>query len=157
MTDQELQQLVEQLSLQFFGKPFHHRARFNSRLRTTGGRYLLQSHDIELNPRHLVEHGEPELIAIIKHELCHYHLHLEKRGYKHSDRDFKELLKQVGGSRYCKRVGTDPAVLPYRYELRCLACGLSYKRKRKMNPARYRCGRCGGRLKRLELTVPVRE
>jgi SprT-like protein len=65
MTDQELQKLVEEISNQYFAVPFRHQARFNSRLRTTGGRYLLRSHDIELNPRHLAEHGEEELIATI--------------------------------------------------------------------------------------------
>ena len=39
-----------------------------------------------------------ELIGIIKHELCHYHLHLEGKGYQHRDKDFKELLKKVGGT-----------------------------------------------------------
>lgn len=34
---------------------------------------------------------------IIKHELCHYHLHLRGMGYKHRDADFKTLLAQVGG------------------------------------------------------------
>jgi SprT-like protein len=155
MTDQELQQLVETISLQFFSKPFRHRARFNSRLRTTGGRYLLRTHDIELNPRHFEEHGEAELIAIIKHELCHYHLHLEKRGYKHSDREFKELLREVGGSRYCRQVTGGRVTLPYRYELVCVQCGMSYKRKRKMNPARYRCGRCGGKLKLKQMAGPA--
>ncbi len=155
MTDQELQQLVEAISLQFFAKPFRHRARFNGRLRTTGGRYLLRTHDIELNPRHLEEHGEEELIAIIKHELCHYHLHLEKRGYKHSDRDFKELLRHVGGSRYCQQVGAGRVTLPFKYELVCLQCGMNYKRKRKINPARYRCGRCSGKLKLRQLTGPA--
>jgi SprT-like protein len=154
MTEQDLQRLVETISLQFFAKPFRHRARFNRRLRTTGGRYLLRTHDIELNPRHLEEHGQAELISIIKHELCHYHLHLEKRGYKHSDRDFKELLKQVGGSRYCRQVGPGRASLPFRYELVCRECGMSYKRKRKMNPARYRCGRCRGRLSLRQLDQP---
>lgn len=96
MTDQELQALVEAVSAQYFARPFRHQARFNSRLRTTGGRYLLRSHDIEINPRHLEQHGEEELIGIVKHELCHYHLHLEKKGYQHKDRDFQELLKQVG-------------------------------------------------------------
>ena len=42
-----------------------------------------------------------ELIRIIKHELCHYHLHLEGKGYKHRDQDFKELLQKVGASRFC--------------------------------------------------------
>jgi SprT-like protein len=151
MTDQELQTLVETISEAFFGKPFRHRARFNRRLRTTGGRYLLHSHDIELNPRHLQEHGEAELIGIIKHELCHYHLHLEKRGYRHRDREFRELLKQVGGSRYCQQVSGGRTRLPYRYELVCRECGMRYKRKRKMNPARYRCGRCRGKLSLREL------
>ena len=45
--------------------------------------------------------GMDELISIIKHELCHYHLHQEGKGYKHRDKDFKELLQKVGGSRYC--------------------------------------------------------
>ncbi|WP_126425063.1 SprT family protein [Brevibacillus marinus] len=151
MTDQQLQVLVEQISLAYFGRPFRHRARFNPRLRTTGGRYLLTSHDIELNPLHLREHGEAELIGIIKHELCHYHLHLAGRGYRHKDGDFRRLLSQVGGSRYCKQVGNKARASAFKYELRCLACGMSYKRKRKMNPARYVCGRCRGRLQLLAL------
>ncbi|HZG81526.1 MAG TPA: SprT family protein [Brevibacillus sp.] len=146
MTDQELQKLVEEISSRFFGVAFRHQARFNGRLRTTGGRYLLRTHDIEINPRHLQEHGEEELVGIIKHELCHYHLHLAKRGYRHADRDFQQLLQQVGGSRYCQQVGNGRTQLPYRYELLCQSCGMSYKRKRKMNPTRYRCGRCNGKL-----------
>jgi SprT-like protein len=146
MTEQELQKLVEAISAEHFSMPFRHRARFNHRLRTTGGRYLLKTHDIELNPRHLQEHGEAELIGIIKHELCHYHLHLAGKGYKHADRDFKTLLAQVGGSRYCQQVGEGRRSLPFKYELICRQCGMSYKRKRKLNPARYRCGRCGGKL-----------
>jgi SprT-like protein len=146
MTEQELQKLVEAISAEYFFKPFRHRARFNHRLRTTGGRYLLNTHDIELNPRHLQEHGESELIGIIKHELCHYHLHLAGKGYRHADRDFKTLLARVGGSRYCQQVGAGRKSLPLKYELICRECGMSYKRKRKLNPARYRCGRCRGRL-----------
>lgn len=146
MTDQELQRLTEEISLRFFGRRFAHQARFNNRLRTTGGRYLLRSHDIELNPKHLTEHGEEELVGIIKHELCHYHLHLQKKGYKHADTDFKTLLRQVGGSRYCQSVGKKPNVRPYLYELVCQDCAMSYKRKRKMDPTRYACGRCRGKL-----------
>jgi len=152
MTNQELQALVEEISLRDFGKPFRHQARFNRRLRTTGGRYLLRSHDIEFNPRHLDEHGRDELIGIIKHELCHYHLHMEGRGYKHADADFKQLLRKVGGSRYCQSVGTGRQTLPYKYELRCLACGMSYKRKRKVDVSRFVCGRCRGKLQLRPLT-----
>ena len=37
MDDIELQRLVEEISLAEFGKPFRHKAYFNSRLKTTGG------------------------------------------------------------------------------------------------------------------------
>ena len=42
MDEQEIQRLVEEVSLQCFGMPFLHKAMFNSRLRTTGGRYLFE-------------------------------------------------------------------------------------------------------------------
>lgn len=155
MTDQELQILVESVSQQSFAKPFRHQARFNARLRTTGGRYLLKTHDIEINPRHLTEHGEAELLGIIKHELCHYHLHLERKGYRHADQDFKTLLKAVGGSRYCQSLPTvGRKTRSYKYELLCEHCGMSYKRKRKMDPTRYVCGRCRGRLRLRALPAP---
>ena len=87
--------------MNFFKKTFIHYAYFNPRLRTTGGRYLLRSHDIEINKKYYDERGIEELIGIIKHELCHYHLHLEKKGYQHRDADFKKLLKKVGAPRFC--------------------------------------------------------
>jgi len=106
LNERELQQLTEHISQQFFGKTFRHQAVFNDRLKTTGGRYLLGTHNIELNRRYLEEHGREELIGIIKHELCHYHLHLEGKGYQHRDRDFKALLKQVGAPRFCTPLKT---------------------------------------------------
>lgn len=147
MTNEQLQAWVERVSLHFFKRPFSHKATFNSRLRSTGGRYFTHTHNIEINPRQLEAFGEEETEKIIKHELCHYHLHILKRGYKHQDQDFKQLLKQVGGSRYCQAVPTDKAsVRPYKYELICQKCQYSYKRKRKVNVLRYRCGKCGGKL-----------
>lgn len=146
MTDQDLQQLVEQVSRESFGKEFRHRATFNGRLRTTGGRYMLRSHDIEINPHHYQLHGLDATIATIKHELCHYHLHLEKRGYRHQDRDFKELLAAVGGARYCPDTGLR-RVVKTSYVYVCTSCGQPYPRKRKIDTRKYGCGRCRGKLK----------
>lgn len=101
MNDDQLQKLVEQISLSFFGKKFVHKAYFNHRLRTTGGRYLLNNHDIEVNKKYYEQYGMDELIGIIKHELCHYHLHIEGKGFRHRDSDFKMLLKKVGAPRFC--------------------------------------------------------
>lgn len=149
MDNQELQTLTEQISQQFFGWPFVHRVTFNGRLRTTGGRYLLRSHDIEINPHHYEKHGLESMIGTIKHELCHYHLHLQKRGYRHQDKDFKELLQKVGGSRYCPDTGLRREVKT-RYVYACASCEQRYERKRKIDVRRYGCGRCRGKLKLIQ-------
>ncbi|MGZ4134763.1 MAG: SprT family protein [Tumebacillaceae bacterium] len=145
MEDQELQRLVEQVSTESFGWPFRHQATFNSRLRTTGGRYLLRTHDIEINPHHYELHGLQSMVETIKHELCHYHLHLQGRGYRHQDADFKLLLEQVGGARYCPDTGLRREVKT-RYLYLCKSCGQRYERKRKIDTRRYGCGRCRGAL-----------
>lgn len=148
MNNVELQKLVEEISLKYFNKPFRHQAVFNPRLRTTGGRYLLHSHNIEMNKKYLEQFGEEELVGIIKHELCHYHLHLEGRGYKHGDKDFKSLLKKVDAPLYCS---TLPETLEKRKKQKtliylCVECRQMYKRKRKVDTEKYVCGRCRGRL-----------
>ncbi|MBD2867985.1 SprT family protein [Paenibacillus arenilitoris] len=148
MNDETLQQWVEQLSLAFFGRPFLHRATFNGRLKATGGRYFTKSHNIEISPHQLAAFGREETEKIIKHELCHYHLHLLKRGYRHRDADFKTLLARVGGSRYCQALPDreQRRAQPYRYKLVCGKCGTEYLRKRKLDPAKYACGKCRGKL-----------
>ena len=147
MTDAELQRRVEEISLSSFGKPFRHRARFNGRLRSTGGRYFTKSHHIEISRRHLEAFGTEEMDKVIKHELCHYHLHLARMGYQHRDADFKSLLRQVGGTRFCQSLPEARRTEPYRYRLSCQSCGMAYLRKRRVDPKRYRCGRCRGKLK----------
>lgn len=157
MTNDELQVWVEQLSLQHFERPFLHRAVFNARLRTTGGRYFLKSHHIEINPHQLQAFGREEVEKIIKHELCHYHLHIQGLGYQHRDPEFKYWLQRVGGGRYCQippeMMGMKRKEL-YRYRLVCRECATQYLRKRRMNPDKYRCGKCGGKLKLEVLDLP---
>ncbi|HHU6751329.1 TPA: SprT family protein [Staphylococcus pseudintermedius] len=145
MNDETLQQLTEQLATEHFGIPFKHRVYFNRRLRTTGGRYMLISHDIEINPKQYELFGEQALIDIIKHELCHYFLHLSGRGHQHKDRDFKMLAKKVGAPRFCQPTESYASRANYEYE--CQRCHSGYVRIRKVNVVKMRCGRCGGRLK----------
>ncbi|WP_096201982.1 SprT family protein [Bacillus sp. FJAT-45350] len=149
MKQEELQELVETISKNEFGRPFLHEARFNLRLRTTGGRYLLKSHDIEFNPKQLEVFGEEALIGIVKHELCHYHLHIQNKGYKHKDRDFKELLKKVGGSRYCEMLPGARRTITTIHHYQCTSCQFTYERKRRMDTKKYVCGRCRGKLKKI--------
>ncbi len=153
MTDEQLQRWVEYISLRDFGRPFEHRATFNRRLRATGGRYFLKTHHIEISWAHYQAYGKEEVEKIIKHELCHYHLHRQGRGFRHRDPEFQALLQKTGGSRYCRpltRTGRRPE--PIRYLLRCRQCEAVYYRKRKVDTSRYVCGRCRGKLeqKRIE-------
>nr|WP_263323811.1 SprT family protein [Neobacillus sp. Marseille-Q6967] len=152
MEDKELQKLVETISIESFGKIFRHKATFNPRLRSTGGRYLLGTHNIEINKKYLDQLGMEEIIGIIKHELCHYHLHLEGRGYQHRNSDFKLLLKKVGAPRFCNSLIEKPQK---RYNKKmmiyeCSKCRLQYKRKRSINTSRYVCGKCRGRLSKVK-------
>ena len=147
MTDNELQSLVEQISIKDFQRTFNHKAFFNNRLRTTGGRYLLVSHNIEINRRYLDEKGLEELIGIIKHELCHYHLHLQGKGYRHGDRDFKMLMAKTKSPRFCSTldsVNRKTQAIKWLYE--CQSCGLEYKRKRRLDIKKYVCGKCRGKI-----------
>lgn len=156
MNDSELQAWVERVSLASFGRPFRHDARFNGRLSSTGGRYFTKTHNIEVSRRHYDAYGPEETEKIIKHELCHYHLHLLRRGYKHRDADFKQLLAQVGGARFCKPLpaGTKRKE-PYRYRLTCTSCRMEYLRKRKVDPKKYLCGKCRSKLVLSLLDPPI--
>lgn len=144
MNNNALQALTERIALEYFQRPFQHRAYFNSRLRTTGGRYLLGTHNIEVNPKQYVAFGEAALVDIIKHELCHYYLHLDGKGYQHRDKDFKRLSQQVGAPRFCTPLQSYESRANYVYQ--CQSCHARYMRIRKVNTLRMRCGKCGGKL-----------
>lgn len=146
LSAKELQQLVEEISLSYFQWPFVHQATFNRRLRTTGGRYHLQSHNIDINPKVIEKYGETELIGVIKHELCHYHLHLAGKGYQHKDQAFKELLKKTGGSRFVQPLEEEQKK---KYCYQCTNCQQCYYRKRQIDLEKYVCGNCRHPLKKL--------
>lgn len=152
MTDQQLQELVAQSSVEHFGKPFMHQAYFNKRLKTTGGRYLLQSHNIEINPKAFELYGIEEIDGIIRHELCHYHLHIEGKGYQHRDADFRQLLKVVNAPRFCSHLQQSTRRKnTSKYTYACVKCGQLYVRKIRLNTARYCCSKCHGQLNQLLL------
>ncbi|EXJ23547.1 putative metallopeptidase (Zinc) SprT family [Alkalibacterium sp. AK22] len=144
MDQEALQELVEGISLTDFKRPFRHQAVFNSRLKTTGGRYHLNSHDLDFNPKVLDELGLNTLKAVIRHELCHYHLHLEGRGYRHKDPEFKSLLREVGGLRFVPTMGSNQPNSHWVYH--CSDCQSVLKRKRRFNTDKYVCARCRGQL-----------
>ena len=139
MTNVELQQLVTRISDTIFNKPFIHEAYFNSRLITTGGRHMLQTHHIQINPKSLEIYGIEELEGIIRHELCHYQLHIEGKGYKHRDKDFKDLLKVTKArTRHEHPVSAKRRTKVSQHIYGCISCGLLYRRKIRLNTLKCR-------------------
>lgn len=139
----DLTSYVRLVSLEDFGWPFQHEAVWNNRLRSTGGRFFPKDGHLDFNPKVLEEHGLEVFRKIVRHELCHYHLYHQGKGYKHSDRDFKNLLKQVDGLRFVPK-SNQPK--PAKYHYACQACGQAYPRQRRVDTSKYRCGRCRGSL-----------
>ncbi|MFD1851830.1 SprT family protein [Oceanobacillus bengalensis] len=144
INEKSLYSLVDKISLDYFNKPFKHVVKFNHRLRTTGGRYIPMKKTIELNPKYVIESNSEEFIGIIKHELCHYHLHIEGKGYQRRDADFRELLKITGSPRHCSPLPSQKK--RYNYLYNCKDCQLEYKRIRRVDTKKYRCGKCRGKL-----------
>lgn len=146
MTDEELEKLVQAISLEYFERSFNHKVTFNRRLRTTGGRYHLNTHNLDFNPKILKVFGLEVFIGIVKHELCHYHLHIENKGYRHRDRDFKELLQKVEGLRYTPSIELEKGIL-LRWVYSCQRCQEKLYRKRRFNVNQFVCAHCEGRLR----------
>ena len=145
MSDQELTELIKKVSQKYFGKPFVHQACFNSRLKTTGGRFHLQDRHIDINPKIYQQFGYDTLIGVIKHELCHYHLYNNGLPAQHKDKDFKILLERVGGLRYSPIQSAIKKKTYHIYE--CTNCQHIYRRVKRINTRRFVCGKCRGKLR----------
>ncbi|WP_127849525.1 SprT family protein [Lacticaseibacillus hulanensis] len=144
MTNQELQARVETISMKYFGRPFVNVASFNGRLRRAAGRFLPATQNLDFSSKLFAQYDEATQNQIIKHELTHYHLYRQHRGYQHRDADFKALLRQVGGTRYAPTPRVAEATRYVIYQ--CRSCATLYPRKRHLNTKRYVCSRCHGKL-----------
>ena len=135
---------VKQVSLEDFGKSFKHQAQWNTRLRSTGGRFFPKDGHLDFNPKVYQELGLELFRKIVRHELCHYHLYYEGKGYKHKDAAFKKLLKEVDGLRFVPPLSSVSQTPDLVYT--CQTCRQTYQRKRRIDTKRYRCGLCRGKL-----------
>lgn len=133
---------VKEVSQEDFGKEFRHFANWNNRLRSTGGRFFPKDGHLDFNPKLYQEFGLDVFRRIVRHELCHYHLYFEKKGYRHQDQDFKKLLRQVDGLRFAPKSQQE-----FQYKNYCCQnCQMTYQRKRRIDTKKYFCGRCRGRI-----------
>lgn len=137
MQPKDLLLLARQLSLIHFAKPFLGQIRWNARLRTSAGRFVHSASCIELNPHYMAYYGEQELVDTIKHELIHYHHPRAGHGpifHREADR--------IACRRHCQPL---PGQIYY-YVYMCQDCQQRYRRRKRVNLYKYRCGRCRGHL-----------
>lgn len=110
---------------------------------------------IELS-KNVLDCGERELCGIIAHELIHTCPQCFNHGKK-----WKEYGEKAAALGYTVKrtaeykdlgIGEPEGLEKVKYAVRCCECGRIYERKRMCplirNPKRYRCGKCGGQLKR---------
>jgi SprT-like protein len=137
-TEAELTALARQLSLTWWQRPFAGTIHWNSRLRTSAGRYVVSSQIIELNQNYAENFGDQALAETIKHELIHYHFPQAGHGPV-----FRREARRVGCARFCQ-----PLPGPVRWQVyQCRRCGALIRRRRRFDTKRFRCGNCGGIIK----------
>ena len=108
-----LTEYVKRVSWEDFGLSFKHKAVWNKRLKSSGGRFFPKDGHLDFNPHLYEAYGLDVFRKIVRHELCHYHLYFAQKGYRHQDRDFKELLAAVGGLRYAPKMAKTQACYTY--------------------------------------------
>ncbi len=151
MADTELlRRYFDEVNLQHFdGFLEVPQLKWNSRLRSSAGRFYPVRRAVFLNPFGadrrptidvasylLEEEGSEALIRdTVAHEMIHYWLWVRRRPYGHTD-EFWQKMTSMGVSRY----NPVPRLRPYKYLYQCLSCQGFFPARRKLGP--LACAKC---------------
>lgn len=134
-----LLELFEQINQQHFdGFLEPPRLRWNSRLRSSAGRFIPGSRKffrdyppvIEVASYLLQEEKKDILVAdTLAHEMIHYWLWVRKKPYGHTP-EFWTKMQLMGVSRY----NPVPRTRPYRYVYQCPACQKEFFARKRLGP-----------------------
>ncbi|RKD26761.1 hypothetical protein BEP19_16305 [Ammoniphilus oxalaticus] len=149
---EKLQALAEKLSAHFWEQPLAIPVRWNGRLTRSMGRFIYgirggkrESLRIEMS-KYAARFIDREIfIAVLLHELCHYHLFRQGQPFDDHHPVFEQELKRVGG------ISTNTVQLPTKvYRLKCRVCRAELGYMQRFNPARYRSPCCHSEIEREE-------
>lgn len=120
----------------------------NNRLRSTLGRYVMDSHGepirIELSGNVLMYGKKETIIGVLKHECIHYAYHIQGKNMQDGDPEFELALKHLNApSTETLKVGKY-----YLYECeQCLQIGESRLQRLANRPDDYRTSCCRAKLR----------
>lgn len=118
--------------------------RWNSRLRTSAGRFVPGSRKHpELYPAaievasYLLQETDPEKLVsdTIAHEMIHYWLWVRRRPYGHTE-EFMVKMREMGATRW----NPVPRRRPYKYAYRCGHCAQEFLSRKRLGT--LGCGKC---------------
>lgn len=148
----KLTTLAQKLSLHFWGKSCDIPVQWNGRLTKAMGRFVFAIQGRSRTPlrielsKHAVHFINEEIfIAVLLHELCHYHQFRASKPYEDGHPEFEQELQRVGA------ISTNTVQLPQRaYLLSCQKCHKRLGTRKRLNTARYLSGCCQAPIEKKE-------
>ncbi len=154
--DQEkLQTLANKLSQHFWQVDLQIPVVWNGRLTRAMGRFLFHQKGKKREPlkiemsKYAAQFIDREIfIAVLLHEMCHYHLFIQNQPFQDHHPVFEQELRRVGA------ISTNTVKLPTKaYRLTCTKCKGGLGMMKRINPDRYRSGCCQSPIAREEVLM----
>jgi len=151
----KLQALANKLSLHFWSKACDIPVVWNGRLTRSMGRFLYSTKgkkriakQIELSKQAAQFIDRETFIAVLLHELAHYHLFIQDKPYDDHHPVFEQELARVGA------ISTNTVQLPQKtFLLSCSQCKKRLGYRKRMNLAYYKSGCCKAEITKQEVWV----
>lgn len=162
MTKNEEKEIIKQLEVyakkflseNFDDVPLVVPIKLNGRLKKVLGRFVIDRYYggseprvIELSKDLIRYYDKETIISVLKHECIHYALFILGQPFDDSDRIFIDTCKKLGAS-LTKQIHFKGQIHIYTCD-----CGSEFKRLRKLNEEKYRCGECKSKLSFVETSM----
>ncbi|HJV47393.1 MAG TPA: SprT-like domain-containing protein [Bacillota bacterium] len=151
----KLQDLGNKLSIHFWGEALSIPLLWNGRLTRCMGRFVYRGQGKKREPikiemsKYAAGFIDREIfIAVLLHEMCHYHLYIRDMPFQDHHPVFEKELLRVGA------ITTNTVHLPEKvYQLTCQKCKRKLGMLRRFNPQKYRSSCCGAEISREEIWI----
>jgi SprT-like protein len=151
----KLQLLGDKLSTHFWGEKLSIPLVWNGRLTRCMGRFVYRQLGKKREPlkiefsKYAAQFIDREIfIAVLLHEMCHYHLFISEQPFHDHHPVFERELRRVGA------ISTNTVRLPEKvYQLKCQKCQKKLGVMKRFNPERYRSACCNAEIHREETWI----